>query len=100
MDEYNLFTMIIVGGMIVLPVFMRSYLVWGISLVGLFALNGYYNGGFFTVLSILVLLSITHRFIYKQRKYAKNQRMIYKEGRATAAWSKVFDKGFNDEYFK
>ncbi|MGH2082520.1 hypothetical protein [Aerococcus urinaeequi] len=42
---------------------------------------------------------IVFHFIRRRKQFDREQRDIYREGQETARWAKIFDRGFDDEYY-
>lgn len=86
--------------LVLVSILRKSYFMWGFLGVALFAFNGSYGAGVLTYALTIILLMIIFRFIRKQRRYARTQKQIYRTGREQAKWAKVFNKGFDDEYYR
>lgn len=100
MDSIDL----IIGGLVIvsvlLTIYSKSYIVWGILGLVLLGFNENYGAGAFTYVLTIIFLLIILRFVRKRKLYAREQKLAYRDGRETAKWSKKFNEGYDEEYYR
>lgn len=79
---------------------LKSYLIAIAPTAILMGLNNAYGLSAMSQVLTLVLGLIAIQFIRRRKQIERAEKEIYETGRETAKWSKIFDRGFDDEYQK
>lgn len=96
--DYIPILMVVLGTLIILAT--NSYLMFGLLAILMLGMPVQYGGGFLAILLSIVYLLIIARFVRQKKRYLREQKQLYQEGQESARKSKVFNRGFNDEYYR